>query len=77
MIYQDVRITRNSTVLVKSITECCESQLGLVHAMKRKKDMWQSQVEIEYYFVADFDCITPFKVLYRETSVKVGAHTPG
>ena len=36
--------------------------------------MWQSQVEIEHYSVASFDCITAFKALKRKTSVKGGAH---
>ena len=35
--------------------------------------MWQSRVEIEHYFVAYFDCITAFEVLWRRTSVKGGA----
>ena len=37
MIYQDVQIIRNYTVLAKGITECCESHLGFLHDMKRKK----------------------------------------
>ena len=37
--------------------------------------MWQSRVEIEHYFIAYFDRITAFKVLYHSTSVKGGAHT--
>ena len=37
--------------------------------------MWQSQVEIEHYSVAYFDCITTFKVLKRSTSLKGGAYT--
>ena len=37
MIYQDVQIIRNYTVLAKGITECCESHSGLVYVMKRKK----------------------------------------
>ena len=35
---------------------------------KEKKDMWQSWVEIEYYFVADFDCNTSFS---KFSSVKL------
>ena len=35
--------------------------------------MWQSQVEIEHYFVVYFDRITAFEVLYRRTSIKGGA----
>ena len=37
--------------------------------------MWQSHVEIEGYSVMYFDHIATFKVLYRWTSVKGGAHT--
>ena len=37
--------------------------------------VWQSRVEIEGYFVAYFDRIAAFEVLYRWTSVKGGAHT--
>ena len=37
--------------------------------------MWQSRVEIKHYSVAYFDHITAFKVLYRSTSIKGGAHT--
>ena len=42
--------------------------------MKRIKDLWQSQVEIEHYFVAYFARIAAFEVLLRGTSVKGGAH---
>ena len=36
---------------------------------------WQSQVEIEHFFVAYFKCITTFKVLYHRPSVKGRTHT--
>ena len=36
--------------------------------------MWQSQVEIEYYFIAYFDRVTVFEALYHKTSIKGGAH---
>ena len=36
--------------------------------------MWKSRVKIENYSVAYFDCIAAFKVPYRWTSVKRGAH---
>ena len=36
--------------------------------------MWQSWVEIEHYFVAQFDHVTVFKAPWRKTSVKGGAH---
>ena len=37
--------------------------------------MWQSQVEIEHYFIAYFNFIIVFKALYHRTFVKSGAHT--
>ena len=41
---------------------------------KSQTNMWQSRVEIEGYFVAYFDRFAAFKVPYRWTSVKGGAH---
>ena len=35
--------------------------------------MWQSQVEIEHYSIAQFDRVTTFEVLQCKTSVKGGA----
>ena len=52
-----------------SAIQCFKCSVGL------KIHMWQSHVEIEGCFVAYFDCITVFKVPYRWTSVKGGAHT--
>ena len=37
--------------------------------------MWQSQVKIEHYSVAYFDCVIMFKALQDRTSFKGGAHT--
>ena len=37
--------------------------------------MWQSHVEIKYYSVAYFDCVTAFEVPYLRTSIKGGAQT--
>ena len=37
--------------------------------------MWQSRVEIKYYSIAYFDCVTAFKAPYLWTSVKGGAQT--
>ena len=42
-------------ILVKCITECCESHLGLVHAMKRKKGY--VAVPGRNQILAYFDCI--------------------
>ena len=35
--------------------------------------MWQSRIEIVYYSVALFDCVTAFKALYLLTFIKSGA----
>ena len=36
--------------------------------------MWQSQVEIECYFIAYFDCVTAFRVAVAQYFFKDGAH---
>ena len=37
--------------------------------------MWQSQVEIEHYSVANFICITTFEALEDRTSIMGTVHT--
>ena len=36
--------------------------------------LWQFQVEVEYYSVVYFDCVTVFEAMLHKTSVKGGAH---
>ena len=38
-------------------------------------DMRQSRIEIDYYSIVYFECITKFDTLYRWASAKGGAYT--
>ena len=39
------------------------------------RNMWQSRVEIEEYFITYFDPTIVFEALYPQTFVKSGIHT--
>ena len=47
----------------------------MLYTLTCTKHALQSQVEIEHYSFAYFNCFTMFKALLRSTSVKGGAHT--